>query len=402
MRGLKMVSIVGLAALLAGVVAVAERTPQGRQGRGGQTGAQVAPDQECPPGTTLVRVGRCQAPDKPAPSILDYRPRSTVVAEEHLVPKAKFPVVDVHTHVTESAGNMPQMIQEMDALNLRVLINLSGGSGASLEQKVEAIRTSAYKDRFRVFANVNWNGAGTPEWRDREVAALRQAVADGAVGIGEISKALGLYNTKADGSRLQIDDPDLDPIWDRLPRSTCRCSSTPPTRRSSSSRSTPQRAVARAVALRQPPLSAGSLSVVRGADGRARPTCSRGTRRPRSSPRTWPGMPTTSAGRAVLDEMPNVYTEVGAVLYDIGRQPRAAHDFFVKYQDRLLFGKDSFQPGNTRTIGGCSRPPTILRLLPRLPRVLEALRHRLPDTVLKKVYFQNALKITPGLPQTGW
>ena len=42
--------------------------------------------------------------------------------------------------------------------------------------------------------------------------------------------------------------------------------------------------------------------------------------------------------------MPNVYTEVGAVLYDIGRQPRAAHDFFVKYQDRILFGKDSFQP----------------------------------------------------------
>ena len=46
----------------------------------------------------------------------------------------------------------------------------------------------------------------------------------------------------------------------------------------------------------------------------------------------------------MLDEMPNVYTEVGAVLYDIGRQPRAAHDFFVKYQDRILFGKDSYQP----------------------------------------------------------
>ena len=46
----------------------------------------------------------------------------------------------------------------------------------------------------------------------------------------------------------------------------------------------------------------------------------------------------------LLDAMPNVYTEVGAVLYDIGRQPRAAHDFFIKYQDRLLFGKDSFQP----------------------------------------------------------
>ncbi|NCV85431.1 MAG: hypothetical protein EBW14_06070 [Oxalobacteraceae bacterium] len=46
----------------------------------------------------------------------------------------------------------------------------------------------------------------------------------------------------------------------------------------------------------------------------------------------------------MFDEMPNVLGEMGAVLYDIGRQPRAAHDFFVKYQDRILFGKDSYQP----------------------------------------------------------
>ena len=79
----------------------------------------------------------------------------------------------------------------------------------------------------------------------------------------------------------------------------------------------------------------------------------------------------------MLDEMPNVYTEVGAVLYDIGRQPRAAHDFFIKYQDRILFGKDSFQPEEYpyywRVFETQRR---LLRLLPRLPRVLEAVRHR--------------------------
>ena len=79
----------------------------------------------------------------------------------------------------------------------------------------------------------------------------------------------------------------------------------------------------------------------------------------------------------MLDEMPNVYTEVGAVLYDIGRQPRAAHDFFVKYQDRILFGKDSFQPEEYpyywRVFETQRR---VLRLLPRLSRVLEAVRHR--------------------------
>ena len=46
----------------------------------------------------------------------------------------------------------------------------------------------------------------------------------------------------------------------------------------------------------------------------------------------------------MLDEFPNVHVEVGAVLYDLGRQPRAAREFFVKYQDRILFGKDAFEP----------------------------------------------------------
>ncbi|MEO7158807.1 MAG: hypothetical protein ABI039_14675, partial [Vicinamibacterales bacterium] len=64
--------------------------------RGG--GTQIKPGQECPPGTTETRPGNCQAPSEPAPSILDYRPRSTLVTAEHKVPKAKFPVIDVHSH----------------------------------------------------------------------------------------------------------------------------------------------------------------------------------------------------------------------------------------------------------------------------------------------------------------
>ena len=57
----------------------------------------------------------------------------------------------------------------------------------------------------------------------------------------------------------------------------------------------------------------------------------------------WHANDSARLGR-MFDEMPNVSSEIGAVLYDIGRQPRLAHDFFVKYQDRLLFGKDNYQP----------------------------------------------------------
>jgi predicted TIM-barrel fold metal-dependent hydrolase len=102
----------------------------------------------------------------------------------------------------------------------------------------------------------------------------------------------------------------------------------------------------------------------------------------------------------MLDEMPNVYTEVGAVLYDIGRQPRGAHDFFVKYQDRILFGKDSFQP---------EEYPYYWRVFETRDDYFDYYRNYhafwklygidLPDSVLKKVYYANAEKITRGIPR---
>ena len=91
--------------------------------------------------------------------------------------------------------------------------------------------------------------------------------------------------------------------------------------------------------------------------------------------------------------MPNVYSEVGAVLYDFGRQPRAAHDFFVKYQDRILFGKDSFQPDEY---------PYYWRVFETNDEYFDYYRDYhafwklygidLPDQVLRKLYYQNALQ----------
>jgi predicted TIM-barrel fold metal-dependent hydrolase len=105
----------------------------------------------------------------------------------------------------------------------------------------------------------------------------------------------------------------------------------------------------------------------------------------------------------MFDEMPNVYGEVGAVLYDLGRQPRSAHDFLVKYQDRVLFGKDSYQPDEF---------PYYWRVFETTDEYFDYYRDYhafwklyglgLPDPVLRKLYYQNALKLVPGLPKTGF
>ena len=352
---------------------------------------------------TEVRPGRCQAPEKPPPSIVDYRPKSTVVAVEHLVPKAKFPVVDIHNHTTVNAENMPQLIKEMDALNLRVLNNLSGGSGDRLRESVKFIRSSPYKDRFRLFANVSWNGAGTPEWRQKEVAALRQAFADGAIGL-KVFKQLGLQNTKADGSRLKIDDPDLDPIWQ-----LCAELNMPVLIHTAD----PEQFFAPADNHNERWLEMGIFP------SRAYPTdrypsfetlAGERDRMFARNPKTryiaahfgWHGNDFARAGR-MLDTMPNVYFEVGAVLYEFGRQPRAAREFFLKYSDRIMFGKDSYDAGEY---------PYYWRVFETTDEYFDYYRNYhafwklygmgLPDAMLKKLYYQNALKVAPGLPQTGW
>src|SRR4029434_4786586 len=96
--------------------------------RGG--GTRVAAGQECPPGTTETRPGSCQAPSTAPPSIVDYRPKSTLVTVEHKVPKAKFPVIDIHSHQGPlTQDSMKRLVETMDPLNLRVLTlahNISG------------------------------------------------------------------------------------------------------------------------------------------------------------------------------------------------------------------------------------------------------------------------------------
>jgi predicted TIM-barrel fold metal-dependent hydrolase len=417
MRGLNTYVAVGALAL-ASVSVIAQQgggqaPAQGQgqaqgQGRGGGRGNQPArvtiqPGQECPPGMTQARYLSCQAPEKPAPSIVDYRPKSTVVATEHLVPKAKFPAIDIHNHTRIGAENVEQMIKEMDELNLRVVVNLTAGSGAQLKDSADFIRNSKYKDRFRVFANVRWNGAGTPEWRDREVAGLKQALKDGAIGL-KILKDLGLTATKADGSRLKIDDPDLDPIWQ-----VCAEANVPVLIHTAD----PEQFFAPIDMHNERWLELGIFP------NRAYPQdkfpafetlMTERDNMFRRNPKTryiaahfgWHGNDLARAAK-MLDTMPNVYLEVGAVLYEFGRQPRASREFFTKYQDRILFGKDAWEK---------TEFPYYFRVFETNDEYFDYYRDYhafwklygmgLPDAILKKLYYRNALKVTPGLPQTGW
>ncbi|CAN5520144.1 amidohydrolase family protein [soil metagenome] len=388
----------------AGAILLGQQQTGGRGGGAGRGGVPPIAPGECPPGMTEARPNQCRAPEFPAPSILDYRPRSTLVAKETLVPKAKYPVIDIHSHTGPNAQTIERLIAEMDAMGLRVLVNLSGGSTPeAVKEKIDFIRASTHPDRFAVFANVQWNGAGGPGWAEQAVANLEGAVKNGAIGL-KIAKGLGLSNTKADGSRLTVDDPDLKPVWDACARLN----------------------IPVIIHTAEPmeffsPLDYKNerwLELALFPDRRnyipGRPTFDelQGERDRMfgANPKTryigahfaYYGHNLPGAAE-LLDRLPNVTLEVSAVLYEFGRQPRAARDFFIKYQDRILFGKDSYAP---------TEFPSYWRVFETDDEYFDYYRDYhatwklygmdLPDEVLKKVYYKNALRVTPGLPQTGW
>jgi len=374
------------------------------QSEGGESAAR--PGAGCAAGTTEVRPGSCQAPRLPPPSIVDYRPRSTLVTPQHLVPRAKYPVIDFHGHPggrLGSADALATMVRSLDSINVRLMLAADDMSGEEVRRAVAVVNGSPYKDRVRVLAGIDFTGVG-PGWADKAVAQLEADVAAGAVGVGEISKSFGLSIRKPDGSRLRIDDPALDPIWDACAR----------LRLPVFIHTADPEEFFRPLDYNNERWLEQALFPNRHYDPAKYPSFEELlTERDnlfRRHPKTtfvtahmgWEANDLARLGK-LLDALPNVYTEIGAVLYDIGRQPRGAHDFFVKYQDRLLFGKDSFQP---------SEYPYYWRVLETRDEYFDYYRSYhafwklygidLPDTVLQKVYFRNALKITPRLPRAGW
>ncbi len=372
--------------------------------RGGG-GTRITPGQECPPGTTEVRPGNCQAPQEPAPSILDYRPRNTLVTAEHKVPKAKFPAVDVHGHPGDvsSPAAIDRVVAVMDSLNLKVMLVAENVSGERLTRTLQALSASPHKDRFRVLAGVDFRNVG-PGWGERAAKQLEADVKAGAIGVGEVSKSFGLRTTKPDGSRLKIDDPEMDSLWAAFARLD----------------------VPAFIHTAEPqeffqPLDYQNerwLELALFPDRRnnqpGAPTFEQLMIERNNLFRKQPktkfvaahfGWHANDLGRAakMLDEFPNVTIEAGAILYDLGRQPRAAREFFVKYQDRIMFGKDSFQPNEY---------PLYWRVFETADEYFDYYRDyhatwkmygmSLPDDVLKKVYYKNAIRVFKGMPATGW
>ena len=332
-------------------------------------------------------------------TIEEYEPRSTLKVPQNPVTRAKYPFIDVHNHqsLTPDPARLAQIVKDMDALNMYAMVNLSGRSGKDLAEGVKNTK-GKYPTKFIIFANINFDGIDEPGYSERAVAQLVEDHRNGAQGV-KIFKSFGLTVKDSKGKRVPVDDPRLDPVWAK-----CGELGIPiliHTAEPASFFDPHDKFNERWLELKQFP-------------DRARPP----ERYPtfeqliteqenlfRKHPKTnfinahlgWFGGDLVRLGKQ-LDRFPNVVTEIGAVIAELGRQPRFAREWFIKYQDRVLFGKDIWEP---------SEYHTYFRVLETSDEYFDYYRKRhafwkmyglnLPDEVLKKLYYKNALRIVPGI-----
>jgi len=353
-------------------------------------------------GTTLLSLIAC-AQEKPLEMKMDfeaYDPPSSLVVPEHILTRAKYSFIDVHNH----QFNMPSqdlnaLAKEMDKLNMAVMVNLSGrgrGSTEHLEKALENVKKTNPK-RFIVFTNLDFSGIDDPDWSKRTTKQLADDVAKGANGL-KIYKNLGMFALDSKGNRIHVDDPRIDPVWDK-----CGELGIPVLIHSADPRQFWQpidENNERWLELKTHPGRRHDSDTV------SWETIIQEQHNIfRKHPNTkfinahlgWYGSDLKTLA-SLLDQFPNMYTEIGAVIAELGRQPRAGHDFLNKYQDRVMFGKDSWVPEEYTTYFRVLE--TADEYFPYHKRYHAFWRMyglNLEDEVLKKIYYKNALKVIPNI-----
>ncbi|MDG2341718.1 MAG: amidohydrolase family protein [Cytophagales bacterium] len=330
--------------------------------------------------------------------IEDYEPISTLRVDKNLITKSKYPFIDVHNHQFDMPiKDLSKLVIEMDSMNMGFMVNLSGFRGIYLEKSLKNIKDN-YPERFGLFVNIDFEKIDDPDFGINNQRLIRDAVDNGVIGL-KIYKSLGLNDKDKNGNRIKINDPRLKPVWD-----ICAEMNIPVLIHSgepSSFWDPKDKNNERWLELKQKP--------GRYRDPKLNPSFEEVLSEQhdmfRKNPNTifinahlgWMGNDLDRLS-SHLDNLPNVMTEIGAVLAEIGRQPKRARKFFIDYQDRILFGKDSYK---------VSEYYTYFRVLETDDEYFDYYRKRhgnwkiyginLPDIVLKKIYYQNALNLFPGL-----
>jgi len=354
----------------------------------------------------------------------DYRPKSMLHVKATDVERAKFPVIDIHTHLSWSSkgekgvslgedrkflATPEELLAVMDRRNIRALVNLTGGFGAGLRESVKRY-DKAHPGRFYSFTEPWYSRFTDANYPKFQADAIEQAHRDGARGL-KILKTLGLYLREqiTSGPLVKVDDPRFDPMWDACGRLNMPVAIhvgdpvaffTPTDKYNERyeelhnhpdwsfyGKDFPKFADVLAardrVIERHPKTKFIVLHVGNYAEDLA------------------------DVSRH-LDRYPNMFVEIAARIGELGRQPTTARKFFLKYPDRILFGTDAVPHGNEtpQQVYGDELYKIYYRFLETDDEYFnyapaevppqgrwQIYGLNLPDDVLRKVYNGNAARL---------
>lgn len=334
-------------------------------------------------------------------SFEQYDPPSTLVVPGKEITKAKYPFIDVHNHqFGMPTMDLSKLIADMDRINLKVMINLSGrgrGDESHLAKSLKNVHEN-YPKRFIVFTNIDFNNVDEPGWAEKAVAQLENDVKMGANGL-KVYKGLGMDNKDSKGNRVKVDDPRIGPVWDKcgelgIPVLIHSADPKPFWSPHDSLNERWLELKLRSRRKREDNDPAPWQTII---DEQHNIFRKHKNTKFINAHLGWYGNDLETLGK-LMDEFPNMYTEIGAVIAELGRQPRFAKAFLTKYQDRVMFGKDSWNPDEYATyFRVLESTDEYFPYYKRYHAFWKMYGLGLDDEVLKKLYYKNALKVIPNI-----
>jgi predicted TIM-barrel fold metal-dependent hydrolase len=297
------------------------------------------------------------------------------------------------------------LLKAMDDTGVAKAVNLSGGFGTTLERMLIEYHQRA-PDRLFIFCNIDWSKIDDANFGPETADYIEHARALGASGL-KIFKNLGLTVKDASGKVVPVDDPRLDPVWDKcgqLGMPVLIHSGDPP-------------------AFFQPAdkFNERWMQIKRHPDwsfyGPQFPSydevLAQLIRMIGKHPNTvFIAAHLANSGDDLvklsgwLDAHPNMYVDLSGRIEELGRQPYSARRFLIKYQDRVMFGTDRY-PGRRDQ----PRNAIYYRFLETDDEYFDYYDAAfppegdwkidgvfLPDDVLKKIYSENAERALAGKP----
>ena len=330
----------------------------------------------------------------PEIKLKDYKPKSIFKMPESQIEKAKYPVIDMHSHdYSKTDQEVDERIKNMDAAGIQKTMILSYATGATFDSVVA--RYARYPDRFDIWCGFDYTGYDKPGWPEHAIKELERCHRMGAKGIGELGdKGEGLFYSKPTPAYgMHIDDPGMkpllekcaelhmpviihvaDPMWMYLPMDSTNDG------------------LMNAYEWRIDLTKKGILNHEQ-LIGTLRNAVAQNPKTTFIACHLANCVYDLSILGAMLDKLPNLYADIAARFEETATIPRTVRSFYEKYQSRLVYGTDMGYD---------------LTMYRNTFRILETADEHfyqehsyhwplygleLSDQVLKKIYRDNALKI---------